>query len=150
MTPLRTALACAVLTLCAPFALARTLCDPSYMIPFMPAAGWPNEWEGFVRLNSANYRSPVHNALGAPDERTYAFTAMDDAGNAYQMSVNVPDQAALHFNSQDLEWGNSAKGDLAGTGPRRKPAIGACVSTHLRAPADKAPTFAPVTASSRT
>lgn len=116
MTPLRTALVCAVLTLCAPFALARTLCDPSNMIPFVPAAGWPNGWQGFVRLNSANYGSPLLNALGAPDERTYTFTAIDDAGNAYRMSANVPDQAALHFNSQDLEWGNSAKGDLPGTG----------------------------------
>lgn len=86
------------------------------MMPFVPASGWPNGWQGFVRLNSANYRSPLHNALGAPDERTYAFTAIDDAGNAYEMSVNVPDQAALHFNSQDLDWANPAKGELPGTG----------------------------------
>ena len=127
------------LVFCAPLALARILCDPGNMIPFVPAAGWPNDWQGFVRLNSANYRSPLHNALGAPQERTYTFTAIDDAGNAYQMSVIVPDQTALHFNSQDLEWGNSAKGDLPGTGRHRRVATGGCALIRLRALAE-APT----------
>ena len=120
-------------TLYAPMALARILCDPGDMIPFVPAAGWPNDWQGFVRINTANYRSPLHDALGGTEERTYAFTAFDDAGDSYRLSVVVPDQTALHFNSHDLEWGNAAKGDLWGTGAAANGHWRLCFASTVRA-----------------
>ena len=75
------------------------------LLPFVPAAGWPNGLQGFVRL--VNPR---------PQAAVIAFTAHDDAGNAYDLSVYLRPRETLHFNSADLEAGNVDKGELAGTG----------------------------------
>ena len=75
------------------------------LLPFVPAAGWPNGWQGFVRIDNSLYGR----------DRTVHFTATDDAGASYRLSVNVDAYETLHFNSEDLEYGNAAKGGLGGT-----------------------------------
>ena len=85
---------------------AATLCGVfDDLLPFVPAAGWPNGWQGFVRIDNSLYGR----------DRTVHFTATDDAGASYRLSVNVDAYETLHFNSEDLEYGNTAKGGLRGT-----------------------------------
>ena len=91
------------------FALAAgptfAACDSYHdLLPFVPASGWPNGWQGFVRIDNAFNR--------AEDVR---FIATDDTGNSYSLTVEVGANESLHFNSEDLEYGNSAKGGLQGT-----------------------------------
>ena len=77
----------------------------SELLAFVPRAGWPDGHQGFVRLvNTWDI------------EATVRFTATDDAGNAYELSVDVGADATVHFNSEDLEYGNPDKGGLSGTG----------------------------------
>ena len=73
--------------------------------PLVPAAGWPDGREGFVRLVSVSERSQI-----------YDFVAVDDAGNSYDLNVVLEPLESVHFNSDDLEYGNLAKGRLLGTG----------------------------------
>ena len=75
------------------------------LLPFVPRAGWPDGLQGFVRLVNT-WDTPA----------AVAFTATDDAGNAYDLRVEVRAEATVHFNSEDLEHGNAAKGGLSGTG----------------------------------
>ena len=77
----------------------------SELLPFVPRAGWPDGLQGFVRL--VNRRST---------DAELAFTATDDAGNSHDLTVRVPAERTLHFNSEDLEFGNAEKGELSGTG----------------------------------
>ncbi len=77
----------------------------SELLPFVPAAGWVDDRQGFVRLvNTWDTDARVD------------FTATDDAGNAYELSLEVGAEATVHFNSDDLEYGNADKGGLSGTG----------------------------------
>ena len=77
----------------------------SELLPFVPAAGWVDDRQGFVRLvNTWDTDARVD------------FTATDDAGNAYELSLEVGAAATLHFNSDDLEYGNPDKGGISGTG----------------------------------
>ena len=69
------------------------------LLPFVPASGWPNGWQGFVRVDNAR-----HPATGA------RFVATDDAGNSYRGSFDIGSGETLHFNSNDLEFGNADKG----------------------------------------
>ena len=75
------------------------------LLPFVPASGWPNGWQGFVRIENAFNRA-----------ESIRFTATDDAGYSYSQEVEVGAQQSLHFNSEDLEFGNDAKGGLQGVG----------------------------------
>ena len=97
-----------VVALCAVCGLveAREICDLTYdtLLPFVPAAGWPNGWQGFVKID---------NSFGP--SKTVSFTASDDMGNSYPLSIDVGARSSLYFNSEDLERGNSDKGGLQGT-----------------------------------
>ena len=98
--------ATAGLALCAVNAAAGQTCGfGAELLPFVPGAGWPDGHQGFVRLVN------TWSTAGAVE-----FTATDDAGNAYDLSIQVGPDATLHFNSDDLEYGNWEKGELAGTG----------------------------------
>ena len=44
------------------------------------------------------------------------FIATDDAGNSYPVTLEVGPYESLHFNSEDLEYGNPDKGGIQGTG----------------------------------
>lgn len=76
-------------------------------MPLVPAAGWPQGRQGFVRID--NSRQPATEAK---------FVATDDAGNAYTLTMSVAANEARHFNSDDLENGNAKKGLIGiGTAP---------------------------------
>ena len=98
------ALACACSLKAMP-ASAQTCEFGAELLPFVPAAGWPNGHQGFVRL-----ANPRNQAAVVP------FTAYDDAGNAYGLRVRLGPRETLHFNSADLQDGNPDKGELTGTG----------------------------------
>ena len=96
----------AVIGMLLPMSASAQLCGfGAEMLPFVPASGWPDGLQGFVRL--VNPREQAADV---------AFTARDDAGNAYDLSVSLGPRETLHFNSADLEAGNVEKGGLAGTG----------------------------------
>ena len=99
------ALACLCLLVQAVNASGQTCEFGAELLPFVPAAGWPSGHQGFVRLVN-----PLDRAASVP------FTARDDAGNAYDLRVRLGPRETLHFNSADLQDGNMAKGELAGTG----------------------------------
>ncbi|MDE0661005.1 MAG: hypothetical protein OXI79_15305 [Gammaproteobacteria bacterium] len=99
------ALACACSLVQAMTASAQTCELGAELLPFVPAAGWPNGHQGFVRLVN-----PRDQSAAVP------FTAYDDAGNAYDLRIRLGPRETLHFNSADLQDGNSDKGELTGTG----------------------------------
>ena len=74
-------------------------------VPYFPAAGGARE--GFVRV------------VNRGDEDGHAFIeAVDDAGvRAARVRLDVGARRAVHFNSEDLERGNAAKGLSGGIGP---------------------------------
>lgn len=107
MKPTKNLLALAVLVLfAAPSAVhGAAICGSGEAIlPFVPAAGWPNGWQGFVRLDNALSSAQV-----------VRIDAIDDAGFYYRQTVAIGANESLNFNSQDLEYGNANKG-LVGTG----------------------------------
>ena len=109
-TGIRTFVAAGLLA-CTGLVGAQT-CEPgAELLPFVPAAGWPNGHQGFVRLVNPQDRAAV-----------VPFAARDDAGNAHELAVRIGPRETLHFNSADLQDGNDAKGGLAGTGSA--PAVG--------------------------
>lgn len=69
------------------------------LLPFVPGAGWPNGWQGFVRIDNAQEHA-----------QTVRFVATDDLGNTYDQSVQVSAGQTVHLNSEDLSYGNPAKG----------------------------------------
>lgn len=109
---------------------AHARCDAnSDLLPFVPAAGWPNGWQGFVRIDNS-----LENAATIP------FVVSDDAGNSHTQSVAIGPGQTLHFNSEDLQWGNAGKGV---SGVLEEPVgswrlcfqdlpLGAAVSAYLR------------------
>lgn len=102
-------LACAVM-LAPMFANGQVCGFGSELLPFVPAAGWPNGLQGFVRLVNPRRQAA-----------TVVFTARDDAGNAYDLSVRLGPRETLHLNSEDLQDGNPDKGELSGTGAAPAP-----------------------------
>ena len=98
-------LACLWLVVQAASANGQTCEFGAELLPFVPAAGWPDGHQGFVRLVN-----PLDRVALVP------FVARDDAGNAYDLRVRLEPRETLHFNSADLQDGNAAKGELAGTG----------------------------------
>ena len=97
-------LACACSLMQAMTASGQTCEFGAELLPFVPAAGWPNGHQGFVRLVN-----PRDQGAAVP------FTAYDDAGNAYALRVRLGPRETLHFNSADLQDGNADKGGLTGT-----------------------------------
>ncbi|MDE0659052.1 MAG: hypothetical protein OXI79_05310 [Gammaproteobacteria bacterium] len=71
-------------------------------VPLMRGAGHPTQ-QGFVRVTAV--------ATG-----TIAINAWNDAGEAASASLSVEGGRTVHFNSDDLEFGNQAKGIPAGLG----------------------------------
>ena len=102
-------LACAFM-LAPMFASGQTCGFASELLPFVPAAGWPDGLQGFVRLVN-----PL------PQAATVPFTARDDAGNAYDLSIRLGPRETQHFNSEDLQDGNPDKGEMTGTGTAPAP-----------------------------
>ena len=111
-----TTLAC-ILMVAPGYATVQNCGFGSELLPFVPAAGWPDGLQGFERLVNPE-----------PNRAMVPFNAHDDAGNARDLSVQLEPYETLHFNSEDLEDGNADKGGLAGTGaaPARGPS--GCVS----------------------
>ena len=82
----------------------HSLTETGHAVPFMPAAGGSRQ--GFVRvLNHSNEAGEV------------TIEAFDDAGDARDpVSFDIDAGETAHFNSDDLEMGNPAKGLSGGVG----------------------------------
>ena len=79
--------------------------ETGHAAPFMPSASDVGR-QGFVRV--------VNHSTNAGEVTIEAF---DDAGNAYDpVSLAIDADETLHFNSDDLEMGNPAKGLSGGVG----------------------------------
>ena len=79
--------------------------DATHGVPLFPAASDAFR-QGFVRV--------INHSSRVGDVR---LDAMDDAGGAYgPITLNVGARETVHFNSDDLELGNAAKGLSGGTG----------------------------------
>ena len=78
--------------------IAETVVD----VPLMRGAGHPTQ-QGFVRV------TPVESG-------TIAIDAWNSAGEAASASLSVEGGITIHFNSDDLEFGNRTKGIPAGIG----------------------------------
>ena len=78
----------------------------SATVPLFPSTSHPSG-QGFVRIVN-------HSESGGQ----VTVTARDDAGMAYDpIALSIGANKTAHFNSEDLEAGNSAKGLPSGTGP---------------------------------
>ena len=77
------------------------------LLPLMPDQGWPNGYQGFVRIVSD---------FDSSRPQVVEFNATDDAGNTHAAKVEVGGLETLHFNSDDLVWGDPDKGGLVGIG----------------------------------
>ena len=79
--------------------------ESGHAVPFMPAAG-DDRRQGFVRV--VNH---------APEAGEIMIEAFDDIGTAYDpVALAIGANQTLHFNSDDLEMGNAAKGLSGGVG----------------------------------
>ena len=78
----------------------------AYSVPLFPSAADPDSREGFVRVVNRETRAgPV------------TITAVDDAGRAHgDVTLALGAGQTVHFNSEDLEGGNAAKGLTGGVG----------------------------------
>ena len=75
-------------------------------LPLFLSASHP-ERESFGRIINRSTRSGI-----------VAIHAIDDAGQRFGPAVlSLAAEQTMHFNSADLEWGNAAKGLVAGVGP---------------------------------
>ncbi len=93
----------------AAFGVAWTMpafAEHAYMVPFVPSAE-NSAQQGFVRiLNQTEESGDVR------------VTPIDDAGRRYPpITIHLDPWAAAHFNSRDLEDGNTGKGLSRGVGP---------------------------------
>ena len=85
--------------------IVASLYNKKFLVPLFPHAGSPN-YEGFVRIINHS------NKAG-----TISVTAYDDEGNTYDpVTIDIGADSATHFNSTDLEQGNTAKGLTGSTG----------------------------------
>ena len=88
----------------------RTAADEMLRLPLFPSASNPSGREGFARV--ANMTA----AEGVVD-----IEAVDDAGvRAGPVRLRLAARATTHFNSEDLENGNAAKGLASGVGAPTK------------------------------
>ena len=79
--------------------------ESGHDVPYIPASG-DDRRQGFVRV--VNH---------TPESGEVAIEAFDDSGNAYDpITLSIDANETAHFNSEDLEMGNSAKGLSAGVG----------------------------------
>ena len=78
----------------------------AYAVPLIPSAANPIQ-QGFVRiLNQSDVSGDIR------------ITPIDDAGRVYpEIAIHLEAWAAVHFNSDDLEYGNPDKGIARGVGP---------------------------------
>ena len=85
----------------------RVIAEPNaYAVPFVPSAANTAQ-QGFVRI--------INHSEESGDLR---ITPIDDAGRRYStIRIHIQPLAAVHFNSLDLENGNSTKGLSHGVGP---------------------------------
>ena len=87
------------------FAAASTaFAATSEIVPLFISASHPSQ-QGFVRIINHS------DQMG-----TVAVTAIDDAGRSAEISFQLDAWETRHFNSEDLENGNAAKGIIAGVG----------------------------------
>ena len=83
-----------------PVATAADGAGTAYEIPFFPAAANVNGWQGFVRVANLS-----------DQDGTVSIRAFDDAGGDFgALTLAIDAGETAHFNSEDLEDGNSAKG----------------------------------------
>ena len=81
--------------------------DGTWRARLFPAASDPHGRQGFVRVINRSDRSG-----------TVAIQALDDGDAAYEpLTLSLAANGAAHFNSDDLEAGNAAKGLTGSTGP---------------------------------
>ena len=80
--------------------------DAVYRVPFFPAAGNADGRQGFVRtINHSGVAGSIQ------------ISASDDSETEYDtLALRIEANAAVHFNSDDLELGNSDKGLWESTG----------------------------------
>ena len=105
---LKTALLLALLSLTGwgGAAISNSATNVGHSVLFFPSASDPLGRQGFARVVNRS------NQIG-----TASITAFDDAGQAYgPITLNLDALQTVHFNSGDLEDGNSAKGLPAGVG----------------------------------
>ena len=76
----------------------------SETVPLFISASHPSQ-QGFVRIINHSDQTG-----------TVAVTAIDDAGRSAELSFQLDAWETRHFNSEDLENGNAAKGIIAGVG----------------------------------
>jgi len=82
------------------------LVDGVHFVPMFPTASDPNGRQGFVRVINRSDRSGE-----------VTITAFDDTDHQYEtLSLAIDANRARHFNSDDLELGNAAKGLSGRTG----------------------------------
>ena len=80
--------------------------DGTHVVPLFPSASDPLGRQGFVRV--------VNRSTGAG---TVHIAATDDSALAYgDVTLSIGAGATVHFNSNDLELGNAAKGLSGSTG----------------------------------
>lgn len=77
----------------------------THHVPLFPAASHPTQ-QGFVRVINLESRSG-----------TLEIAAFDDSGTLHgPVSLSIGGRETIHFNSDDLETGNSSKGFTGGVG----------------------------------
>ena len=78
----------------------------AHSVPLFPSAADPDGREGFVRVVNLETRAG-----------SVTITAVDDAGQAHgDVTLALGAGQTVHFNSEDLERGNAAKGLSGGVG----------------------------------
>ena len=86
-------------------AVAAAMCVHSETIPYFPSASDPG-LQGFARVVN-------HSGEG----RRVSIRATDDSGTVFEsIALDIGAHETVHFNSSDLELGNSAKGLSTGVG----------------------------------
>ena len=79
--------------------------ESGHDVPYMPASG-DDRRQGFVRVVNHTHEAGE-----------VAIEAFDDSGNAFDLiTLSLEAGETAHFNSDDLEMGNTAKGLSAGVG----------------------------------
>ena len=85
--------------------IVASLYNKKFLVPLFPSVLRLN-YEGFVRIINHSEEAGTINV-----------TAYDDEGNTYDpVTIDIGADSATHFNSTDLEQGNTAKGLTGSTG----------------------------------
>ncbi len=85
--------------------IVASLYNKKFLVPLFPHGASPN-YQGFIRIiNHSNKAGTIN------------VTAYDDEGNTYDpVTIDIGADSSTHFNSTDLEQGNTAKGLTGSTG----------------------------------